>query len=41
MADEHAKKGLSSVAKSYKDKTEAIEVHLDRMKEVLFASQKL
>ena len=41
MADEHAKKGLSSVAKSYKEKTEAIQVHVNKMKEVLFASQKL
>ncbi|GEO12103.1 chemotaxis protein CheB [Segetibacter aerophilus] len=41
MADDHAKRGLSSVAKSYKDKTEAIQVHVDKLKEVLFASQKL
>lgn len=41
MADEHAKKGLSAMAKSYKDKTDAIQVHVDQMKEVLFASQKL
>jgi two-component system chemotaxis response regulator CheB len=41
MADEHTKKGLTSMAKTYKDKTDAIQVHVDHMKEVLFASQKL
>jgi two-component system chemotaxis response regulator CheB len=41
MSDEHFKKGHSLVAKSYKEKTEAIQVHVDKMKEVLFSSQRL
>ena len=40
LEDDHAKKGLSSMAKNYKDKADDIQVHVDKMKEVLFASQK-
>ena len=41
MEDDHAKRGLSKLAKSYKEKAEDIQVHVDKMKEVLFASQKI
>jgi two-component system chemotaxis response regulator CheB len=40
IGDDHAKKGLSSISKNYKDKADDIQVHVDKMKEVLFASQK-
>ncbi len=40
LGDDHAKKGLSSMAKNYNDKADDIQVHVDKMKEVLFASQK-
>ena len=40
LADDHAKKGLASMAKNYKEKADDIQVHVDKMKEVLFASQK-
>ena len=39
MEKDHARKGLSSMAKSYHEKAEAIQIHVDKMKEVLFASQ--
>ena len=41
MENDHAKKGLSSMAKNYKEKADEIQAHVDKMKEVLFASQKL
>lgn len=41
LENDHAKKGLSTMAKSYKEKAAAIQIHVDKMKEVLFASQKL
>jgi two-component system chemotaxis response regulator CheB len=40
MQNDHAKKGLATLAKSYKEKADDIQVHVDKMKEVLFASQK-
>ncbi|AKQ45921.1 hypothetical protein TH63_10145 [Rufibacter radiotolerans] len=40
MEKDHARKGLSTLAKSYHEKAEAIQVHVDKMKEVLYASQK-
>jgi two-component system chemotaxis response regulator CheB len=40
MQNDHAKKGLVTLAKSYKEKADDIQVHVDKMKEVLFASQK-
>ena len=40
VGDAHAKKGLSTVAKSYKEKADAIQIHVDKMKEMLFATQK-
>lgn len=40
MEDDHTKKGLSTMAKSYKEKADDIQKHVDKMKEVLFASQK-
>lgn len=36
----HARKGLSQMAKDYQQKANDIQVHVDKMKEVLFASQK-
>ncbi len=41
MENDHAKKGLAVIAKNYKEKADEIQVHVDKMKEVLFASQKL
>ncbi len=41
MEDDHAKRGFSTMAKDYKEKGNNIQVHVDKMKEVLFASQKL
>ena len=41
MENDHAKKGLALIAKNYKEKADEIQGHVDKMKEVLFASQKL
>jgi two-component system chemotaxis response regulator CheB len=41
LADEHAKKGLTAMAKNYQEKTEVIQEQVNQMKEVLFGSQKL
>lgn len=41
MEKDHLKKGLSVMAKTYQTKSESIQVHIDKMKEVLFASQQL
>ncbi|MGI8582845.1 MAG: chemotaxis protein CheB [Chitinophagaceae bacterium] len=41
MEDDHTKRGFSTMAKDYKEKGDNIQVHVDKMKEVLFASQKL
>jgi two-component system chemotaxis response regulator CheB len=41
MQDDHSKKGLALIAKNYKEKAEEIQGHVDKMKDVLFASQKL
>ncbi|HEV8083193.1 MAG TPA: chemotaxis protein CheB [Chitinophagaceae bacterium] len=41
MEDDHVKRGLSTLAKSYKEKGDDIQGHVDKMKEVLFASQKV
>lgn len=41
LQNDHAKKGLSAMAKGYKEKADNIQIHVDKMKEVLFASQKL
>ncbi len=41
LGDDHSKKGLSSMAKDYKEKAGDIQVHVDKMKEVLYASQKI
>ncbi|MDQ6757279.1 MAG: chemotaxis protein CheB [Bacteroidota bacterium] len=41
MHDDNSKKGLASMAKNYKEKASEIQEHVDKMKEVLFASQKL
>lgn len=40
LQDDHAKKGLLTMAKNYKGKADEIQIHVDKMKEVLFASQK-
>ena len=40
MEDDHAKRGFSTLAKNYKEKADDIQGHVDKMKEVLFASQK-
>ena len=40
LEKDHARKGLSTMAKSYQEKADAIQLHVDKMKEVLFASQK-
>ncbi len=41
MHDEHAKKGFSNTAKNYREKADDIQSHVTKMKEVLFAAQKL
>ena len=41
MEDEHGRRGLSTLAKTYKDKGDNIQQHVDKMKEVLYASQQL
>ncbi|HUZ58461.1 MAG TPA: hypothetical protein VMU83_06755, partial [Hanamia sp.] len=40
MKNDNTKRGFSTFAKSYKEKADIIQVHIDKMKEVLFASQK-
>ncbi len=40
MEDDHAKKGFSTLAKGYKEKADEIQIHVNKLKEVLFASQK-
>jgi two-component system, chemotaxis family, protein-glutamate methylesterase/glutaminase len=39
MEKDHLKKGLSVIAKPFRSKADAIQVHVDKMKEILFASQ--
>ncbi len=39
METDHAARGLLSMANDYKEKAAAIQIHVDKMKEVLFASQ--
>ena len=41
MEKDHLKKGLSVMAKTYTVKAGSIQEHIDKMKEVLFASQRL
>lgn len=41
MERDNSKRGFASLAKSYKQKADAIQVHVDKMKEILFDSQKL
>ncbi len=41
MQDDHSKRGLAIISKNYKEKADEIQGHVDKMKEVLFASQKL
>ncbi len=40
MEDDNIKRGFSTFAKSYKEKADAMQLHIDKMKEILFASQK-
>jgi two-component system chemotaxis response regulator CheB len=39
MEDDNNKKGLSKMAASYREKGEHIQFHVDKMKEILFATQ--
>ena len=41
MDRDNSKRGFASMAKNYKEKADAIQVHVDKMKEILFDSQKL
>ena len=41
LDQDHMKRGLVSMAQTYKDKALSIQVHIDKMKEVLFASQEM
>lgn len=41
MEDDHTKRGLKKVANEYREKGDDLQGHVDKMKEVLFASQKL
>jgi two-component system chemotaxis response regulator CheB len=40
MEDDNSKKGLSKMAANYREKGEHIQFHVDKMKEILFATQK-
>lgn len=40
MVTDNTKKGFSKFAKSYREKADEIQTHIDKMKEILFASQK-
>ncbi|CAM3410134.1 hypothetical protein AEQU2_01806 [Aequorivita lipolytica] len=39
MEDDNNKKGLSRMAASYREKGEDIQFHVDKMKDILFATQ--
>jgi len=39
MEDDNNKKGLSKMAASYREKGAGIQFHVDKMKEILFATQ--
>jgi two-component system chemotaxis response regulator CheB len=39
MEDDNKKKGLSKMASSYQEKGEDIQFHVDKMKEILYATQ--
>jgi two-component system, chemotaxis family, protein-glutamate methylesterase/glutaminase len=41
MQDDNTKRGFSKLAKGYKEKVDDLQIHVDKLKEVLFASQKL
>lgn len=41
MQQDYTKNGLSSMAKNYQDKASEIQGHVDKMKQVLFAAQKM
>ena len=41
MQDDNTKRGFSKFAKDYKEKVDDLQKHVDKLKEVLFASQKL
>ncbi|MBC7889526.1 MAG: chemotaxis protein CheB [Ferruginibacter sp.] len=41
MEDDNAKRGFSRMSVNYKEKADDIQIHIDKMKEVLYASQKL
>ena len=40
LENDHAKIGLSSIAESYREKADGIQKHVNRMKDILFSSQK-
>lgn len=39
MENDNSRKGLSKMAASYREKGESIQLHVDKMKEVLYATQ--
>lgn len=41
MENDHAKRGLTMIANSYKEKADGIQGHVDKMKEILYAAQKI
>jgi two-component system chemotaxis response regulator CheB len=41
MGDDNIKRGFATIAKGYQEKAHEIQKHVDKMKEVLFASQEL
>ena len=41
IEDDNTKRGFTTFAKNYKGKVDEIQVHVDKLKEVLYASQKL
>jgi len=40
MEIDHSKRGLASISASYRTKKDEIQIHIDRLKEVVFATQK-
>lgn len=41
MESDHSKRGFSRLANGYKEKADGIQVHIEKMKEILYAAQKI
>jgi two-component system, chemotaxis family, protein-glutamate methylesterase/glutaminase len=40
MEDDNLRKGLTRISITYRERKEELQVHIDRLKEVVFATQK-